>query len=126
MLICIFLNYTSYNIKRKEKYFKVRIIGHRMIYNSIIDKIKQKTLDILLCRNYNKIQKRTNVLLEEIMEIRFIIQTVLEIGVAVFIIFGLFFEQKLALAERKLFSLLRRRFRRTVIGVRCKKSKRIA
>lgn len=97
-----------------------------MIYNSIIDKIKQKTLDILLCRNYNKIQKRTNVLLEEIMEIRFIIQTVLEIGVAVFIIFGLFFEQKLALAERKLFSLLRRRFRRTVIGVRCKKSKRIA
>lgn len=47
------------------------------------------------------------------MEIRFILQTVFEIIVAGFIIYGLFFEERFVAAEKKAFSFIRRKLRET-------------
>jgi hypothetical protein len=51
--------------------------------------------------------------LEEVMETRFVLQTIFEIAVAGFIIYGLFFEEKFAETERKVFSAIKRYIRRT-------------
>ena len=47
------------------------------------------------------------------METRFILQTVFEIVVAGFIIYGLFFEAKFAETERKAIRYIKRALRRT-------------
>ena len=47
------------------------------------------------------------------MEIRFIFQTIFEIIVAAFIIYGLFFEERFAHTERKAVAFLKRTVRRT-------------
>lgn len=47
------------------------------------------------------------------METRFILQTLFEVVVAAFIIYGLFFEAKFAETERKVFAYIKRLFRRT-------------
>lgn len=61
-------------------------------------------LDFYIYRYYNKNRKRTNVRLEEVMESRFIIVSLFEIAVAAFIIYGLFFEERFAAAEQRLFA----------------------
>ena len=61
-------------------------------------------LDFCFDRYYNKNRKRTNVRLEEVMESRFIIVSLFEIAVAAFIIYGLFFEERFAAAEQRLFA----------------------
>ena len=50
------------------------------------------------------------------MEIRFVVQTLFEIAVAAFIIYGLFFEERFADTERKVFGYLKRLFRQTFIN----------
>ena len=50
------------------------------------------------------------------MEIRFVVQTLFEIAVAAFIIYGLFFEERFADTERKVFGFLKRFFRQTFIN----------
>jgi hypothetical protein len=45
------------------------------------------------------------------MEIRFVLQTIFEIAVAGFIIYGLFFEERFVAAEKKAISFLRRKLR---------------
>ena len=47
------------------------------------------------------------------MELRFVLQTLFEIAVAAFIIYGLFFEERFAETERKVFAYLKRLFRQT-------------
>ncbi len=47
------------------------------------------------------------------METRFILQTIFEIAVAAFIIYGLFFEAKFAETERKVMRYIKRALRRT-------------
>lgn len=47
------------------------------------------------------------------MEIRFVLQTLFEILVAGFIIYGLIFEDRFADTERKVWSYLKRLFRQT-------------
>lgn len=42
------------------------------------------------------------------MEFRFVLQTLFEIAVAAFIIYGLFFEERFAEAERNLVSSIKR------------------
>lgn len=68
-------------------------------------------LDIFKPINYNKIAERTNVRLEEIMETRFVFQTLFEILVAGFIIYGLIFEDRFVAAEKKAFRFIKRRLR---------------
>lgn len=51
--------------------------------------------------------------LEEVMETRFILQTIFEIVVAAFIIYGLLFEERFAETERKFFAAVKRSLRRT-------------
>lgn len=51
--------------------------------------------------------------LEEVMETRFILQTIFEIVVAAFIIYGLFFEHKFAETERRVFAAIKRWFHAT-------------
>lgn len=43
------------------------------------------------------------------MEIRFVLQTLFEIVVAGFIIYGLFFEERFVAAEKKAFRFIRRK-----------------
>ena len=45
------------------------------------------------------------------MEFRFILQTAFELLVAGFIIYGLFFEERFALAEKKAFLFIKRKSR---------------
>ncbi len=45
------------------------------------------------------------------MEFRFVVQTIFEVAVAGFIIYGLFFEHKFADTERKAVAFLKRKFR---------------
>lgn len=47
------------------------------------------------------------------MEIRFVLQTLFEIAVAAFIIYGLFFEERFAEAERKVVLYIKRFLRQT-------------
>ena len=47
------------------------------------------------------------------MEIRFILQTILEVAIAGFIIYGLFFEEGFVEAERKAFKFIKRKLRQT-------------
>ncbi len=51
--------------------------------------------------------------LEEVMETRFILQTIIEIAIAGFIIYGLFFEEKFVETERKVFSAVKRHIKNT-------------
>ena len=46
------------------------------------------------------------------MEFRFVIQTIFEVAVAGFIIYGLFFEHKFAEAERKAVAFIKRKSRK--------------
>ena len=48
------------------------------------------------------------------MELRFVIQTVIEILVAAILIYGLFFEEKWAKAERKIFKSAKRLILKTL------------
>lgn len=45
------------------------------------------------------------------MEIRFILQTIFEITVAGFIIYGLFFEERFVEAERKAIAFIKRKLK---------------
>ncbi len=46
---------------------------------------------------------------EDAMEFRFICSTIFEVAVAAFIIYGLFFEERFAEAERKALAFIKRR-----------------
>lgn len=50
------------------------------------------------------------------MEIRFVLQTLFEIAVAAFIIYGLFFEERFAEAEKRAVLYLKRLFRQTFVS----------
>ena len=50
------------------------------------------------------------------MEIRFVLQTLFEIAVAAFIIYGLFFEERFAETERKVARAIKRFFYHTFIN----------
>ncbi len=50
------------------------------------------------------------------MELRFVLQTLFEIAVAAFIIYGLFFEERFADTERKVFGCLKRLFCQTFLN----------
>ena len=47
------------------------------------------------------------------MEIRFVLQSLFEIAVAAFIIYGLIFEERFAETEKKVWDFLKRFFRQT-------------
>ncbi len=47
------------------------------------------------------------------MELRFVLQTLFEIAVAAFIIYGLIFEDRFVETERKVFGYFKRLFRQT-------------
>lgn len=49
------------------------------------------------------------------MEFRFVLSTVFEIAVAAFIIYGLFFEERFAEAERKAVAFIKRQFERAFL-----------
>ena len=49
------------------------------------------------------------------MEFRFAVQTLFEIAVAAFIIYGLFFEERFADTEKKVVSSVKRFFRQTFL-----------
>lgn len=48
---------------------------------------------------------------EEVMEFRFILQSALELGVAAFIIYGLFFEERFAAVERRIFAFIKKKIK---------------
>ena len=53
------------------------------------------------------------------MEFRFVIQTLFEIAVAAFIIYGLIFEERFAAAEKKAVAFIKRFFRNTFTDKSC-------
>ena len=65
--------------------------------------------DIIIITEKNKCS------LEGIMEFRFVLSTVFEIAVAAFIIYGLFFEERFAEAERKAVAFIKRQFERAFL-----------
>jgi hypothetical protein len=51
--------------------------------------------------------------LEEVMEFRFILQSVLELGIVAFIIYGLFFEERFVAVERRIFAFIKKKLKGT-------------
>ena len=53
------------------------------------------------------------------MEFRFVLQTLFEIAVAAFIIYGLIFEERFAAYEKKAVAFIKRAFRQTFVDKSC-------